>query len=204
MIIRMAELAPPLRYQWMTQAIIPRPVAWVLTGNDGGDYNLAPFSYFNALASAPPLIGISFGQKEDGCNKDTLYNIRQRQSFVVHIAAMAQLAQLNESAASLNYGESEVSRQSLPLTSFTEDFPLPRLQQAPLALACRLHGDHSLGETQTLIIGEIIYLYAAAEVLSEDKKGRQVIDAGKVNPVARLSAGNYAGLSDVIHLKRPA
>ena len=204
MIIKMAELAPPMRYQWMTQTVIPRPVAWVLSANDDGGCNLAPFSYFNALASAPPLIGISFGQKEDGDNKDTLHNIRQREHFVVHIAAMAQLPQLNESSAPLPYGISEITKQQLTTTTLTADFPLPRLQEAPLALACRRHQVHTLGASQTLVIGEIIYLYAADSVMTADEKGRWVIDAAKVNPVGRLSAGKYAGLADIISLKRPA
>ena len=200
----MADLPPPLRYQWMTQAVIPRPVAWVLSGNDGGGFNLAPFSYFNALASAPPLVGVSFGAQEDGRDKDTLHNIRARENFVVHIAAMQQLPQLNQSAATLPYGESEVTAAGLETTAFEEEFPLPRLRDAPLALACKLHEAHTLGPKQTLVIGEIVFLYASAGVLAQDAKGRQVIDAAKVAPVARLSAGQYAGLSEVVHLQRPA
>ena len=53
MIIDFASLSAAECYGWMTQAVVPRPVAWILSENDGGDYNLAPFSYFNALSSAP-------------------------------------------------------------------------------------------------------------------------------------------------------
>ncbi|MCH9704694.1 MAG: flavin reductase family protein [Proteobacteria bacterium] len=203
MILDFNSIAPPLRYQWMTQAIIPRPVAWILSENDSGNYNLAPFSYFNALASDPPLIGVSFGNKEDGENKDTLHNIRARQYFVVHIASMQQLGELNNSAATRPYGESEVSQQQLATTPLHERFALPRLQAAPLALACRLHQQQPLGNTQTLVIGEIIYLYADECVLTADAKGRQIIDAAKVSPVGRLSAGKYAGLGDIVSLPRP-
>lgn len=204
MIIKMAALSPPARYHWMTQAIIPRPIAWLLSENDSGSHNLAPFSYFNALASAPPLVGISFGQKEDGGNKDTLRNIQQRGYFVVHIATMSQLPQLNGSSASLPYGESEVAAQQLETAALAEDFPLPRLAAAPLALACRRHEVLPLGKAQTLVIGEILYLYADDAVTTADGKGRRVIDAAKVKPIARLSAGKYAGLSEVISLQRPA
>ena len=100
-------------YQWMTQAVVPRPIAWILTENDGGDYNLAPFSYFNALCSAPPLIGVSLSCKPDDSPKDTLRNIRARGKFVAHVAAAAQLPMLNESSAGLDYGDSELSRLGL-------------------------------------------------------------------------------------------
>jgi len=203
-ILDFANIAPPIRYQWMTQAVIPRPIAWVLTENDtGGQYNLAPFSYFNALASAPALLGFSVGDKPNGEKKDTLLNIRARPHFVIHIGSMDNLPALNNSAAMLPYGESEVSTQGLALEAIGNDYPLPRLQDAPLAFACRLHKEVALSDAQALIIGEVSHLYAADMVMNEDAKGRQVIDAKKVNPVARLGAGQYAGLANVLNLKRP-
>lgn len=188
----------------MTQAVIPRPIAWVLTENKNGSHNLAPFSYFNALASAPPLIGVSLGLKPDGDEKDTLVNVRRLPRFVVHIASMACLPALNASSAPLPRGDSEVTRQNLPLEKFNDDFDLPRLKDAPLALACCLHKEIPLGAGgQTLLTGEILYLYASDDVTTRDDKGRTVIDATKTNPVARLSAGKYAGLSETVTLDRP-
>ena len=203
MIVNFTEISAMERYHWMTQAIIPRPIAWVLTGNDNGKYNLAPFSYFNAMSSAPPLLGVSFGVRPNGECKDTLRNIRRRPHFVVHIAAMPLLPTLNNSAASLPYGESEVAQLKLETIPLTDDFPLPKLADAPLAFACRLHQEVALGETQALVLGEVLYLSAQESVMCEDAKGRQCIDAKKVNPVARLSAGQYAGLSEIVVLPRP-
>lgn len=207
MIVDFREMAPGIRYQWMTQAIIPRPVAWMLTANDDGGLNAAPFSYFNALASAPALVGVSFGAREDGGSKDTLANVRRRGEFVVHVAAMAQLAAVNESAASLPYGESEVRKLGLEVAPFpapAADFSLPMLAAAPVALACRRHSVVPLGLAQNLLIGEVLFLHARDEVLGTDAKGRVVIDAAKVDPVARLSAGWYAGLAEGVALRRPA
>ena len=67
-------------YHTLTRTVIPRPVAWVLSENAGGDYNLAPFSYFNAICSDPPLIMISVGKKPDGSSKDTRVNITARRA----------------------------------------------------------------------------------------------------------------------------
>jgi len=55
--IDMSTLSPAQAYAMMTQTVIPRPIAWILTGNSDNTYNLAPFSYFNALASDPPIVG---------------------------------------------------------------------------------------------------------------------------------------------------
>ena len=74
-------------YITMTQTIVPRPIAWVLSENPDQSLNLAPYSYFNAVCSDPPLLMISAGVKPDGATKDTRDNIRDRKEFVVHIAS---------------------------------------------------------------------------------------------------------------------
>ncbi|MGI9337902.1 MAG: flavin reductase family protein [Gammaproteobacteria bacterium] len=198
-------------YAWMTGAVIPRPVAWILTQNDngGGDddgdnYNLAPFSYFNALCSAPPLVGISFTAGAGGAAKDTLTNIRRNGSFVAHIAPMTMLDALNDSSAPLPYGESEVSKSGLQTADF---WHLPRVRGCPIAMACRLSREVPLHNEddaeQILILGEIVRLFVDDAVLADDGKGRRTIDAAKTNPIARLSAGNYASIANFQTRTRP-
>jgi len=63
-------------YKLMAQTIIPRPIAWVVT-EDEGVVNIAPFSYFIGLSSDPATVLISVGHKPDGSPKDTLANIRE-------------------------------------------------------------------------------------------------------------------------------
>ena len=221
MLVDFKKIPPMERYILMTQTIIPRPVAWMLTanakadeaggtvGSDGtvgtvgsGEFNLAPFSYFNALSSEPPLVGISFTAKPSGGEKDTLLNIRRTGLFAAHIAPTRLLAELNESSAGLPYGESELSRLGLEVAGFG-DFPLPRILGCPAAYGCVLAREIRLGPAQVLILGEVKFLHADDSVLETDAKGRSAIDAGKVDPIARLGAGNYAGLANFAKLKRP-
>ncbi|MGU9951606.1 MAG: flavin reductase family protein [Gammaproteobacteria bacterium WSBS_2016_MAG_OTU1] len=189
-------------YQWMTQAVVPRPIAWTLSENDDGGFNLAPFSYFNALCSAPPLIGFSISNKEANTPKDTLYNIRARQRFVVHIAAVTQLPDLNQSSAALDYGDSETAKLNLKTESFGD---FVRLSDCPIAILCNLHKEIALDDenNQTLVLGEIQLLYAADTIMETDSKNRSLISVQKMNPGARLSAGNYARLGEFISFKRP-
>ena len=203
MIADFGGLSPMERYVWMTQAVIPRPVAWTLTQNTGGDFNLAPFSYFNALCSEPPLAGISFTERPSGGGeKDTLLNIRRTGVFTAHVASMGMLRALNESSADLPYGESELKMLGLEVEEFG-DFPLPRLSGCPAAFACDLHKELRLGPAQVLILGRIRLMHASDEVVELDAKGRRFLNAEKINPVARLGAGNYAGLANFTELKRP-
>lgn len=75
------------RYHLMTQTVIPRPIAWVLTESSKANYNLAPFSYFTAVSSQPPLMMFSIGKKPTGERKDTVVNLERQQHCVVHIAS---------------------------------------------------------------------------------------------------------------------
>ena len=196
------ELSPQERYVLMTQAVIPRPVAWMLTENEGGGFNLAPFSYFNALCSDPPLVGVSFTEKPGGGEKDTLVNIRRTGIFAAHIAPMGMLSALNESSAGAPYGESEAEKLGLATAEFG-DFPLPRVAGCPAVFGCELHREIRLGAAQVLILGEVRILHAEDDALEADAKERPALSAEKMDPIARLGAGNYAGLGRFAKLKRP-
>ena len=43
-------------YRLMITVVVPRPIAWVSTQSAAGILNAAPFSYFQALSSAPPMV----------------------------------------------------------------------------------------------------------------------------------------------------
>ncbi|MFV2033306.1 MAG: flavin reductase family protein, partial [Gammaproteobacteria bacterium] len=86
MIVPFDTLSPAKVYFTLIQTLMPRPVAWVLSENPDESYNLAPFSYFNAICSDPPLIMLSIGVKPDGGPKDSRLNIEAGKDFVVHIA----------------------------------------------------------------------------------------------------------------------
>lgn len=204
MIINLDDLSSSETYFAMTQAIVPRPIAWVLSENSAGDYNLAPFSYFNAVCSDPPLIMISLGKKPDGTPKDTRVNIEARPSFVVHIAGVEQLEQLNASSATLPAGESEIAHLGLELAEFPGS-RLPRLADCRLAMACELYQVMELGPVpQAMIFGRLTHLYLADDVAEHDPKGRLKIHAERLNPLARLGAREYFAGGEVITLVRPA
>ncbi|OOZ37872.1 flavin reductase family protein [Solemya velesiana gill symbiont] len=187
----------------MTQALIPRPIAWVLTQNADGSKNLAPFSYFSAVSSEPPLIMLSIGRRSDGAPKDTAANIEARKHFVVHIPHRDVMGAVNESAASLPAGESEVEALGLELAEFP-GAELPRLAQCRLAMACELHEIQQIGASpQSLIFGQVRQLYLDDGIVSQGDGGRLKIHADRLDPVGRLGAGEYMGMGEIIELARP-
>ncbi len=202
MILQLDQFKASQRYYLMSQTLVPRPIAWVLSENATGNYNLAPFSYFNAICSAPPLIMLSIGKKADGSDKDTRRNIIERKHFTVHIASTRSLEALNKSASPLEENDSELDAFDLATTNF-DGFALPRLTDCKIAYACKLHDVHILGKVeQAVIYGEIQSIYIDDSVASEDEKGRTKVDVEKLQPVSRLGASEYLQPGKVATLKR--
>jgi flavin reductase (DIM6/NTAB) family NADH-FMN oxidoreductase RutF len=192
--IDLSTLNPGHIYALMTQVLIPRPIAWVLSDNGNGEFNLAPFSYFTGISSKPPLLMLSIGKKQDGSGKDTLSNIENRDHFVVHIPAVKQSKEVTASAEPLPAGESEVNKLGLELTNLT-DFSLPRLKSCQLAMACTRHQIIRLeGVDQSMVIGRIKSIYVADEVANVSDNGRMTISSLNVDPLCRLGPTEYASL----------
>ena len=203
MIIDLATMSPNQVYFSLVQTVIPRPIAWVLSRYPDGKYNLAPFSYFNAVCSDPPLVMVSIGRKPDGSFKDTKMNIESHREFVVHLVGEDTLDAMNESSATLPYGESELEATGLATAAF-EGFDMPRIASAKVAFACTRYQVIQLGGTpQNLVLGEVHRIFVDDTVVGEDAKGRPKIHADRIRPVSRLGASEYATFGEILRKTRP-
>lgn len=200
--IDMSTLSPVQAYAMMTQTVIPRPVAWILTQNSDDSYNLAPFSYFNGLASDPPMIMISFGLAPDGAMKDTRANIDAKKEFIVHIAHREMATAMTKSSATMPRNESEVDMLNLPLAEMPGS-SLPRLADCRIAYACEYDSVHMIKD-QAIVFATLKHLYVADSVVGKDAKGRVTINAVDVDPLGRLGGGEYLGAGELIYVERPA
>ena len=211
MILNFSDYSASQRYHLMTQTIIPRPIAWVLTNstdsnNHQNSLNLAPFSYFTAISSDPALLMLSVGKKPNSDNKDTLTNVLKNKKMVIHIAGQNLADIVTQTAASLEHGESElatISDEVLNTVPF-DGFTLPRLAQCDIAYGCELFEVKEIGDVpQTLIFVEIKQLYVSPSVATVND-GRVKIYADSVNPLARLGASEYSGITTPFKKARPA
>ena len=201
--INFAEFSPNQRYHLMTQTIIPRPIAWALTDSNNGQFNLAPFSYFTAVSSAPPILMLSVGNKPNGDKKDTLVNVVNNQKMVIHIASEKDATLITQTAASLPHGESELTGTSLKTTTF-DGFSLPRLAHCDIAYGCELYEIKELGDVpQNLIFVEIKQIYINDNVIEIDERQKIKVHADKVNPLTRLGGGEFATINKPFSLVRP-
>ena len=202
MIFDAAALGPARFYPLMLQTIVPRPIAWVLSPNADGTFNVAPFSFFNGVSSEPPLLMISVARRDDGARKDTWTNIAERDEFVVHIPPVSQAAAVVATSASLPAGVSELDVARLE-TARVDGETLPRIVGPRAALFCRRHRIVEMGEEGVgVIFGEIRRLWVedAAVTIAG---GRTTIDPAALDPLSRLGGKGYAGLGTVFEMERP-
>ncbi len=187
-------------YHLMTQTLLPRPIAWVLTDDGGGCLNLAPFSYFTAVSSAPPVLMFSVGTRPDGSPKDTRRNVEATGRFVVHIAHAGLLDAVNDTATAFAPETSEISALGLETTR-PAGWPLPRVLGPRVAYSCALHRIDMLGP-QALIFGRLEHVWLDDSVVGEDAKGRMTIRAQDIDPLARLGASEYTRLGAILKRRR--
>ncbi|MEG3640616.1 flavin reductase family protein [Magnetococcus sp. PR-3] len=191
MYVDLSQQSPGAIYHLMTQTLIPRPIAWVLSEHENGRLNLAPFSYFTGIASDPPLLMLSVGKKADGSPKDSRLNILQRKHFTVHIPHPHQADLVEASAAPLQAGDSEIEQLNLSTVPMAQH-TLPRLENCAIAYACTLYRADEIGTTpQALLFGQIHHIYLSDEIATQDAKGRIAVNAQQAEPLARLGAGFY-------------
>ena len=201
--INLKEKSTAQTYFTMTQAVVPRPIAWLLSENEDAGFNLAPFSYFNAVCSDPPLLMVSIGKQDDGSDKDTIRNVRERSEFVIHIASCDQLPELNQSSATLPPGESEVEANQLDLTR-VDGFHMPRLSDCKIAFFCERYEIQVIGNNQqSLLFAQLKEIYVADDCVEINEQGRLKILADKIQPLSRLGSSQYASFGDVMSASRP-
>lgn len=189
MIIDFSEMKPTAIYKTMIQTVIPRPIAWTLSLNENGSYNLAPFSYFNAIGSNPPMVSLSIGKRKEGSDKDTKRNIEQRQYFTVHIPSVDSAQMVTDSAKAFDPEISEINELSLELVN--EGTNSPRLKNCKVAYFCKMDRIIELGNVpQSLVIGLVESIYVADDCIAV-QDGHYTVNAKAINPLGRLGGSDY-------------
>jgi len=182
-------------YRFIISAVVPRPIAFVSTVSAGGVPNLAPFSYFNAVATEPPLVAIAIADRPDD-PKDTLRNIRDTREFVVNVVSEPLLDAMVSTAGEWPRSTSEFGPSGLTPAASDRVQP-PYVAESPLQLECRLYREVPLGNS-LLVVGEVVLARARDDVLTEGR-----VDPEKLKPVARLGGELYAPLGPVLKRPRP-
>ncbi len=195
MIIDFADRSPKDRYHLMTDVITPRPVAWVVTeGIIEGEKitNIAPFSYFTPISSAPPTVMISIGHRPDGRPKDTLRNLRANGKCTIAIVTPELLTPMHQSGQSLEAYESELERFGIPSRPVLEGYPpMPEGIRAVLFGTYLQEVDLQGSKTIPVII-RIDHLYLDEAIISDPETLTLSLD-----PIGRMG-GTYRTLGEEV------
>ena len=186
-------------YAILASLVTPRPIALVTTISPEGKVNAAPFSFFNLLGADPPILAFAPGDRDDGTPKDTARNIRLTHEFVVNLVDESIAEAMNQCAASLPYGESELVSAGLHGAPSSVVKP-PRILESPASLECQEWGTLQIGDNR-VVIGLVKRLHLREEYFDAEKER---VRTDKLFMIGRMAAPNwYCRTRDRFEMIRP-
>ncbi len=187
-------------YRVLTGVVVPRPIAFVSTAAADGAVNLAPYSFFNAVAYDPPTVIFSSSRNAGNKSKDTLRNVEETGEFVVNVVVDDIATAMNKTAAEFpeNVDEFEIAG----LTTLPSDIvKAPRVAESPVNMECRLEQVVSIGsptEGHGLVIGTILLMHIRDDIIDGHR-----INHANLKPTGRLAGNMYCHTADTFELARP-
>jgi flavin reductase (DIM6/NTAB) family NADH-FMN oxidoreductase RutF len=191
-----------LPYNPFNALVVPRPIGWISSVDVAGRANLAPYSFFNAVAYDPPqVLFAATSNHAFGGLKDSVRNIQETGEFVVNLATWDLREQMNQSAVAAPSEVDEFEYAGLGKSS-AELVASPRVEESPVHLECVYTRTVDLpadpGNTNTVVFGEVIGIHIADRVLVGGK-----VDFQKLEPIGRLGYKDYVRVVDVFSMERP-
>ena len=180
--------------------ISPRPIGWIATRGADGSENLAPYSFFNAVAYTPPQVmfaSTSAKPDRDG-TKDSVSNIRETGVFAVNIVAFAMRDVMNQTSGPWDADTDEFTLAGVEKAQ-CETIDCPRVAQAPATLECKMTQIVQLaGEANFTVFGEVTGVHMRDEFIVDG-----MFDVTRFHPLSRLGYQDYAVVENVFSLERP-
>jgi flavin reductase (DIM6/NTAB) family NADH-FMN oxidoreductase RutF len=180
-------------HQYILGMVSPRPIAFASTLDKEGRPNLAPYSFFNAFSSNPPILVFSSNRKvRDNTTKDTLHNIRETGEVVINTVSYSIMRQM--SIASIEYPADVDEFEKAGFTRLPSDLVKPfRVAESPAHMECKVQDIITLGEkggAGHLIICEVVRIHIREGVLDGDR-----IDPHRMDLVGRMGRAYYVRAS---------
>lgn len=188
------QIATKDLHQFMLSAVAPRPIAFASTISPEGQPNLAPYSFFNAFSSNPPILIFSSNRRvANNTTKDTLRNVQDTGEVVINVVSHSIVRQM--ALASIEYGPEVNEFEKAGFTPVPSERVRPfRVAESPVQMECVVDQILPLGDqggAGNLIVCRIVLMHIAESVLNE--KGR--IDPHKIDLMGRMGRFYYARAS---------
>lgn len=180
--------------------VTPRPIGWISTRGADGQDNLAPYSFFNAVAYVPPQVMFaSTGVKPDrDGTKDSVAHIRDTGVFCVNIVEEAMKDVMNQTSGAWPREVDEFNDAGIEKAE-CQTIACPRVARAPASLECTLTQIVQLpGEANFMVLGEVTGVHMRDDCMVDG-----AFDVTRFNPLTRLGYKDYSVIRDKFSLKRP-
>jgi flavin reductase (DIM6/NTAB) family NADH-FMN oxidoreductase RutF len=187
-----------LPYDPLKAIVAPRPIGWITSIGANGEINLAPYSFFNALSSRPPIVGFSSESL-----KDSVALVEETKEFVCNLATYDLRDAMNKTSASLPRGVNEMEVAGLAAAPSRLVKP-PRVAASPCALECRWLQTVRLKDLdgraleRYFVIGQVVGIHIDDRFI---KNG--MLDTAAMRPIARCGYQDYAMVDATFSLVRP-
>lgn|SRR5689334_18794460 len=183
--------------------VVPRPIGWITTIDKQGRVNLAPFSFFNAIAEDPPMVLFApGGKKADRPMKDSRANVEETGEFVCNLATWDLRDAMNLTSANLAAGEDEMKHAGLTPVPSRLVKP-PRVKESPVHFECKLWKvvelpTHDREEPNSIVIGQVVGIHIEDALIKDQR-----VDIVAAQPIARLGYSEYTVVDSKFSMRRP-
>ncbi len=188
-------------YGLLIGLIVPRPIGWIGSMSREGVRNLAPFSFFNAVAASPPTVMFST-IRAGGARKDTLTNIEETGVFTVNVVTEEIVDAMNLTAGRYAPSVDEFELTGLAGVPGTV-VDAPMVGEAKSNLECRLSQVVPIGTdgpmAASVVIGEVVRVHVDGAILDGMR-----IDQESLRAVGRMGGPTYTRTHDLFSLDRPS
>ena len=186
-------------YKLLSGLVVPRPIGWIGTRSSDGINNLAPFSFFNAVAASPPTVMFApTGQPM--ARKDTLANVRETGVFTVNIVTFDLRAAMNETSGTHAPEVDEFEVAGLTVSEATA-IDAPTVAEAPASFECTVSKIVDIGHApmgSSVVFGEVVAFNVADRLLD----GTRVDQAG-LDSIGRHVGNFYSHNGELFEMTRP-
>ena len=187
-----------LPYDPLKAIIAPRPIGWITSMGANGDINLAPYSYFNAFSTRPPIVGFSSESR-----KDSVDLVEETKEFVCNLATWDLRDAMNATSATLPRGVNEMEVAGLKAAPSKLVKP-PRVAASPCALECKWLQTLQFRDLDGRAIGRYLVIGQVVGIHIDDRYVTNgMLDTAAMRPIARCGYHDYAVVDSVFSLVRP-
>ena len=183
--------------------VVPRPIGWISTLDSLGRANLAPYSFFNAVAYRPPQVMFAATSNHAfGGLKDSVKNAQETGEFVVNLATWTLRRQMNASAVPAPREVDEFEYAGLSKAPSDQVRP-PRVAESPVHLECVCGGSVELEtdneeDPNTVVFGKVVGVHIDDQFIVDGR-----VNTVAMEPIGRLGYMDYVKVAEAFSMERP-